>query len=450
VTAAINQQPNPLLRGSFPLLLVFLFSIFSAAMEVIPLVGKVRPQLILAVLGLLAVFGTGQFMKVLSSPIGRCVALFTAWFIACIPFGAWPGGSFGVFTESWYKAALIFLLTAGLLTTLPQAIRLYRTIACAVGILAVLTLLKNNRSSDGRLVLDNTRYANSNDLAWTLLVGLIFIGFLYLRGSRWHKVIAALMVPPVLLTLSRTGSRTGMLGAGLLAVVALAQAKRATRIKLLAWLPVALLAVLIVMPKDMLLRYTTFFGTYDKYNLSHAEKVRMGTIASTESRKNLLIDSLIVTAKHPLLGVGPGNFMVVQNEMAQARGEQSLWHVTHNTYTQVSSEMGVPGLVIYGAFLFSIFRVLNSIARNRYPGAAWRDLRQLALTLRAAFIVFLAVAFFDSLAYNADMPILAGITAALGFMAQKQRAIDRAASAPMVSEEAMLEPGLEPVAVGRY
>jgi hypothetical protein len=48
------------------------------------------------------------------------------------------------------------------------------------------------------------------------------------------------------------------------------------------------------------------------------------------------------------------------------------------------------------------------------------------------------------------MPILAGITAALGFMAQKQRAIDRAASAPMVSEEPMLEPGLEPVAVGRY
>ena len=43
----------------------------------------------------------------------------------------------------------------------------------------MVTLLKNNRASDGRLVLDNTRYANSNDLAWTLLVGLIFIGFLY-------------------------------------------------------------------------------------------------------------------------------------------------------------------------------------------------------------------------------------------------------------------------------
>ena len=128
MSASIDQQPNPLLRGSFPLLLVFLFSIFSAAMEVVPVIGKVRPQLILAVLGLLAVFGTGQFVKVLSTPIGRCVALFTAWFIACIPFGAWPGGSFGVLTEYWYKAALIFLLTAGLLTTLPQANRLYRTI----------------------------------------------------------------------------------------------------------------------------------------------------------------------------------------------------------------------------------------------------------------------------------------------------------------------------------
>jgi hypothetical protein len=39
-----------------------------------------------------------------------------------------------------------------------------------------------------------------------------------------------------------------------------------------------------------------------------------------------------------------------------------------------------------------------------------------------------------------DVPILAGITTALGFMAEKQRAIDRA----------LLEPGFEPVPVGQY
>ena len=47
-----------------------------------------------------------------------------------------------------------------------------------------------------------------------------------------------------------------------------------------------------LMPKNMLLRYTTFFGTYDKYNISSEEKFRMGTIESTEARKRLFYRQL--------------------------------------------------------------------------------------------------------------------------------------------------------------
>jgi O-antigen ligase len=200
-----------------------------------------------------------------------------------------------------------------------------------------------------------------------------------------------------------------------------------------------------------LFRYTTYFGDYDPYDVSKAEKVRIGTIGSTEGRKQLLKDSIYITATHPFLGVGPGNFQVVQNEIAKARGDRSLWHVPHNTYTQLSSEMGVPGLAIYVAMLFYIFKTLNSIIRNKTRSSTWDELRALALSLRTAFIVFLPIAFFDSLAYNADVPILAGLTVALGFMAQKQRAIDRAnATAENVSLLTVADATLEPVAVGQY
>ncbi len=451
MTASIERQSNSLLNVAFVLLLIFVFDIYSIVMEIVPAFGRMRPQFILAVLGLLIVVGTGQFAKVLNTPIGRTLAIFIAWFVACIPFGLWPGGSFTVLTELWYKAALIYFLTAGLLTTLPQANRLFHAVAYGVGIMAVITLVKNGRSADGRLILDNTRYGNPNDLAWGLLVGLTFIGFLYLRGNRFQKIAALLEVPPVLLALSRTGSRAGMLGAGMLLVGMLIQAKRATRIRLMVGLPVALLVVLVLMPPQMRMRFTTFFGTYNQYDLSRSEMLRMSTIESAESRKQLLIDSLIVTMHHPLLGVGPGNFMVAQNDLASARGERSMWHVTHNTYTQLSSEMGIPGLVIYLAFLVFVFRVLNSIARTRKPGPIWQNLRQLALSLRTAFIVFLPVAFFCNLGFNADVPILAGLTTAIGFMAQKQRAIDRAAETQARVEA--LTPAdsiLEPVAVGQY
>ena len=453
MTATIERQSNPLLKGAFPLLLIFLFFIFSAVMELVPYLPKMRPQLILAVLGLLAVFGTGQFVKVLRTPIGLCIALFTVWFIACIPFGAWPGGSYGVFTEVWSKSALMYFLTAGLLTTLPQANRLFRTIAYSVGILGLLALVKNDRTGDGRLILDNTRYANANDLAFTLVLGLTFIGFLYLRGTRFQKVIAALAVPPMLLTVSRTGSRGVALGVLVLAAVVVIQAKRAARIRLIVALPVVLLTVLAVMPADMRMRYTTYFGDYDYYKkfVDPRERLRAEAIDSSKARKQLLIDSLVITMRHPLLGVGPGNFEVAQNDLALARGDpKGSWHVTHNTYTELSSEMGIPGLVIYLVVLFNVFKILNSILRTRYPGPKWQNLRQLARSLRAACIVFLPVAFFGSFGYLPELPILAGLATALGFLAQKQRAIDRAASAQVVPDEPLLETRLDPVAVGQY
>jgi len=449
---SIYRTTDPLLEGSFPLLMVFLFLIFSALMEVLPFVGKIRPQLILATLGLLAVVGTGQFVKVITSRIGICIVAFTIWFIACIPFGFWPGGSFHIFVEQWYKAALIFILTAGLLTTLPQANKVFHAVAYGAGLLGLLTFLKNNRTSDGRLVLDNTRYANANDLAWTLLVGLVFVYFLFVRGSRIQKIIALLMAPPMLLTISRTGSRAGAMGAFLLFGMIILQSKPATRVRLLVISPVLLLGIIAVMPHETLVRYTTFFGNYDPYNLSVLEKQRMGTIESTVARKQLLIDSLVLTAKHPLLGVGPGNFEVAQAEMAAERGDvKGLWHVTHNTYTQLSSEMGLPGIGIYAAMLYFAFKTLNAIIRNRTKSPPWDNLRALAMTLRTAFILFLPIAFFDALAYNTDLPVLAGLTTAIGFMAQRQRAIDRAAAA--AAKVAALTPSdvaLEPVAVGQY
>jgi O-antigen ligase len=451
MTQSLDRQPNPMLKAAFPLLLFFLFYIFSGLMEKIPYLGTVRPQLVMATFGLLAVFGTGQFMKVLYSPIGKWIAIFSVWFVVCGAFGVWPGGSFAVLMEYWYKSALIFLMTAGLLITLPQANRVYRTIAYAVGILSVVTLVLNTRSAEGRLVLANSRYDNPNDLAWTLLTGLVFVGFLYSRGTRNQKIVAVLMVPSILLAMSRTGSRAVMLATAIFIAIMLMQAKRKTRIRILVGAPVVLLAALVMLPKDVRDRYTTIFGTYDKYTQDVSELRRMATIGSAEMRKQLLIDSLVITGHHPLMGVGPGNFQVAQNDLALGRGDvKGAWHVTHNSYTEVSSETGVTGLIIYLGILYNVFKVLNSIVRSRYPGLPWQNLRHLARTLRIAFIVFLPVAFFSAMSYHADMPILAGLAAALGFMAQKQRAIDRAASAQTAPAERLLKPGFEPVAVGQY
>ena len=95
----------------------------------------------------------------------------------------------------------------------------------------------------------------------------------------------------------------------------------------------------------MRLRYTTFFGTYDKYNVSAEEKLRIGTIESTEARKQLLLRQLEYHCASSLPRSRSGQFQVAQNDLAKSRWRRvPCGTLTHNTYTQLSSEMGLPGL----------------------------------------------------------------------------------------------------------
>jgi O-antigen ligase len=74
---------------------------------------------------------------------------------------------------------------------------------------------------------------------------------------------------------------------------------------------------------------------------------------SMEARRELLDRSLSISLHHPLFGVGPGNFEVVTE----------TWHVTHNTYTELSSEAGIPSLIIFLTILGLTFRNLRNLRK---------------------------------------------------------------------------------------
>jgi O-antigen ligase len=419
---------------------VFLFSVFTGLPQLIPHIEVVRPILVIGGLGLIVLFVTGRFMTVLMTPIGKALAAFTIWFIICIPLAIWHGGSFGVFVQDWSKSFLGFVLTAGLITTLGQCKRAFNTIAYAVGLLALFALRFHDISPEGRLELAGRgRFGNANDLAWTLLVGLAFLGYLYMRGGGLKKVTAVILILPVLVAIAKTGSRAGVLGAAMLALYVFFQSSAAVRMRLIIFVPVLFVVLVLVIPARLRDRYTTFFRPKNDQSVTRTE---IDAIGSAEARLKLLEDSLLITAMHPFFGVGPGNFMVEQDNLAKARGERKgLWHVTHNTYTQLSSEMGIPGLVIYLVFLFGVWRVLTSIIRRKVLSS---DLRLMAQTLRAVFLVVVLVAIFDSYAYDINIPVLAGLVTALSLIARAQvtakKARDQDAEMPVPSPEAALEP----------
>ena len=437
---------NPMVRSVFPVLVFFLVVIFTGILEKLPILNGLKIVAILGGMTLIVVGLSGRLQVILNHPIGKSLAVFAAWFFVCIPFGFWPGGSVQVLQDSFSKSLLSFLLVAGCIVTIRQSKTIFQTIGYSVGFLSIMALALRGVDNTGRLGLIGTRYENANDFAWTLILGFTFLIFLILRGSRSQKVISVLLSACILLALVKTGSRSGMIGLGMLVLVGFFQSPRAVRIKMALVVPILLAVLYVLAPAGLRGRYTTLFGSGEDYSGRYLEgetKLRAAATDSANTRFRLLIDGIYLTLRHPVLGVGPGNFMPAQNELAIARGEwRGEWRVTHDTYAQISSEMGIPGLAIYLVFLYRCFKSLNSIVRSTYSGKDWEDLRALAKSLRTSFIVVLTLAFFDSYGYDANILILAGLACSLSLIAQQQRALLTAPRQVSLTPEVLAEPAL--------
>ena len=439
---------NPIVRNAFPLLVFFLIAVFTGLWDKIYFLARLHILMLCGGLALILVGLSGRLAVVLRDPIAKSLVAFTAWFIICIPFAVWRGGSFAVLKDIWSRSALAFVLVAGCILTINQSKTIFKTIGYSVGLLAIVTLALRGHDNTGRIGLVGTRYENANDFGWTLILGLSFLSFLFLRGNRLQRFITLFFSAVIIFALVKTGSRASMIGFAVLAVILFLQAPRALRIRLGFGIPIVVALLMAVTPAQMRSRYTTLFGsdsTPQNFYMSAEERLQATAVGSAEARWVLLKDAVQLTLTYPLFGVGPGNFQVADNELSVERGEPyGGWHVTHNTYAQISSEMGIPGLIIYIVFLYQCIKPLNSIVRSRYPGKDWQDLRALAKSLRTTFGILISVAFFGSWAYDTNVPIIAGLACALSLIAQRQRALLTAtqpvASSPAAQPERALEP----------
>ncbi len=139
----------------------------------------------------------------------------------------------------------------------------------------------------------------------------------------------------------------------------------------------------------------------------------LSSIASQEQRQELFKTSLRYTLMHPLFGVGPDQFPTAVEQEADRSGQHAAWLGTHNTYTQVSSECGIPALLLYAAVIVLCLRSnfrLYCRTRGR-PGL--QELTALSRCLLAGICVYAVSAFFFHMAYSVHLPMLAGFTVAL-------------------------------------
>ena len=135
------------------------------------------------------------------------------------------------------------------------------------------------------------------------------------------------------------------------------------------------------------------WGNADDDSSGLAESAR----ESSSQRYDVLGRSILFTFRHPLFGVGLGNFPVASGTSS---GKSVDWIDPHNTFGQVSSEAGIPALVLYISLLGVAIRRALRIAKTKTVGKEANEIRLLARASMISLLTWALGAWFVSIAYN--------------------------------------------------
>jgi O-antigen ligase len=164
-----------------------------------------------------------------------------------------------------------------------------------------------------------------------------------------------------------------------------------------------------VLPNSLRGRYFTLFESDADSQMAES------ATTSTQARSDLLKRGAILTLQHPIFGVGPGMFSEANQQEQGAQGIHTADLVSHNSYTTVSSEMGIPGLIIYAVIILISLRTSSkvlSLTRSR-KSKYWVSVANTAACLRMSIVVYAVTAMFATVSYQSILPTLAGLSVAL-------------------------------------
>jgi O-antigen ligase len=312
------------------------------------------------------------------------VLLFFLTGLLSIPLAVNPLTAWLQFSGTFIRCVVIFIVMVNAVRTEKRLIGL---LLLAITVSCWLSLGAINDYRLGRLTVEGYRvggvgqgiFGNSNDMAFHLVtimpvaIALIFIA----RGAVRKVLLAAsvaLMMGAIVVTYSRGAFLGGVVALGFL-MWRLGSKNRLTYLVMGA---LGLLLFLALAPGNYSVRVLSIFVP------------SLDPVGSSGARRGELFRSLYVAIRHPVFGVGMGNYA---SEMSYSG------LVTHNAYTQVASEMGMAALVIYTMFVLAPLKKLGQIARETFSLSVRSRYYYLAIGLQASLLAYLVSSFFGSVAY---------------------------------------------------
>ena len=288
------------------------------------------------------------------------------------------------FSGTFIRCIVIFIVMVNAVRTegrLKWMLLLTITVACCLSLGALNDYRLGALSIEGYRVagVGKGMFGNSNDMALYLVTIMpIAVALSFATPGVVRKIILAVSAALMLGAIVVTYSRGAFLG-GLVALAFLAwKFGRSNRFTILALGTFIIVVFLAMAPGNYAIRLLSIFIP------------SLDSVGSADARRGELFRSLYVAIRHPLFGIGMGNYA----------GEMSYSGlVTHNAYTQVASEMGMTALVAYTMFIVSPLKRLGQIARETLSERGSSSYYYLAIGLQASLLAYLVSSFFASVAY---------------------------------------------------
>ena len=354
---------------------------------------------------------SGNVFRAFRDPIGWLWAAFLGWISIATPFSVWRGGSVALLLDYVPHGWIQMYYFAALAVSLSQLRRLMFFLI-ASDVLLLIDCAWGGSMQSGRLEIpDSMFFRNANDLSLQLLIAVTQFLYLLYQREIWKRILGASGMAAALAFMLETGARGAFLTSLVLAFATLALTKN--RLRSILWAAPVAASALLIAP----------FGVLHRVSLIGSQAAGIGAIdqaarGSEVQRLALLWQSVGLAFEHPVLGVGPGQFAVAASETLTRDGQRAPWLGTHNSYTEVASECGLPAFVLYSTVIFLVLRSNLRIYRR----AVHRDdaAGALALCLFASTLAYAMCTFFFHVAYSSYLPAIAGMSIAVRFAADRR------------------------------
>ncbi len=333
---------------------------------------------------------------------------YALWLIAAIPFSTWKGGSLDTVLGFLKVEFPMLFVLGGLAVTWRECRRILHVIAFgAMVCLASGWLMRKETGNSTRLSLELGTMGNANDFAAHLLIVLPFLLWVALTSKvTLLRILALAGVGTGYYMVLMSGSRGASLALAASILFVLLWAPGRWRVVLLVGAPVVIAILVSVVPMQIWMRIFSFSTDAPDTVIEAAESMQL--------RQILLRRSLMDTLSHPVFGVGPAQFSNFEGELIKS------WRVPHNTFTEISSECGVPALILYLGGIISSFSLFGSTYRRARRLKLHIDIRNGAFCAMLAMLGYVVSSAFLSLAYMFYLPAMGGLAVALFTTARRE------------------------------